>query len=165
MLTSAAIGLYAIALIAAAVSDLRHYQIPNSLSLALLAGFVLMLPALPLATTAHHVSAGLAVLAAASVLFVAGLWGGGDAKLIAAASLWFGWRELTAFLLLTAILGGLLALTLLLLRRLVPAEAAAGRWYSRLLSPAEGVPYGVAIAGAGLALAPRLIPSDPVSLG
>lgn len=165
MLTAAAIGLYAIVLVAAAVSDLRHYEIPNSLSLALLAAFALTLPALPLTTVVHHVSAGLAVLAAASVLFVAGLWGGGDAKLIAAASLWFGWRELAAFLLLTALLGGLLALALLLLRRFVPAEAATGRWYSRLLSPIEGVPYGVAIAGAGLALAPRLIPSDPVSFG
>ena len=64
-----------------------------------------------------------------------------------------------------ALLGAVLALILVLLRRLLAGRAADGRWYSRLLSPGEGIPYGVAIAAAALVLTPRLSVFDPASLG
>jgi prepilin peptidase CpaA len=165
MLTAAAIGLYVVALIAAGASDLTRYEIPNGLSAALIGAFALLLPSLPLTVLAEHLSAGLAVLVGAFLLFAVGLWGGGDAKLVAAASVWIGWRELAAFLLLTALLGAILALALLLARRLLAGRAGQHRWYSRLLSPSEGVPYGVAIAAAALALTPRLGVVDMASLG
>ena len=158
MLSAAAISLYALALLAATVSDLTRYEIPNRVSLAVVAAFALTLPELPVWTSLAHVSAALVLFALGTVLFVANIWGGGDVKLLAATTLWSGWSGLASFLLLTALTGALLALSLLILRRALPAMPA-GRWYSRLLSPAEGIPYGVAIAAAaGLAL---LLPVEP----
>lgn len=165
MLTSAAVTLYVLALVAAAASDLKRYEIPNALCLAVLAAFALVVPSLPLLTLAAHLSAGLAVLVGASLLFVAGLWGGGDAKLIAAASIWVGWQDLASFILLTALLGAVLALALLTLRHALAHRAGTTHWYSRLLSPSEGIPYGVAIAGAALVLTPGLGVLAPLSLG
>lgn len=156
MLTPIAIGLYVSALIVAACNDVVRYEIPNALSLVLLAAFALVLPTLSITTAAAHLSAGVAVLLAASLLFAADLWGGGDAKLFAAASVWIGWHELLAFLLLTAVIGALLALVLLAVRRLASPLPTAGRWYSRVLSRDEGIPYGVAIAAAAIVLTPQL---------
>ena len=155
MLLSVAIGLYVLVLLLAAASDATRYRIPNSLSLLLLAGFVAVAPMLSLSATAAHLSAGAMVLIGAVLAFVTGVWGGGDAKLVAAASVWIGWSELATFLLLTALFGAALALLLLAARRMVspPSES---RWYSRLLSRDEGIPYGVAIAAAGLVLTPSL---------
>lgn len=151
MLSSAALGLYAIALAAAGVSDLVRYEIPNTVGVALVVAFALMAPALPLAASAWHVSAGLVVLALASGFFAAGVIGGGDAKLLAATALWMGWRNMISFILLTALAGALIALVLLVVRRLAPGPPKPGRWYSRVLSKSEGVPYGLAISAAGLA--------------
>lgn len=156
MLIYIALALYVFALTAAAYSDVVRYEIPNALSLALLAAFALLVPMLPLAAAAAHLSAGIAVLIAGTLFFVAGLWGGGDAKLAAAASVWMGWNELAAFVLLTAIVGAVLALVLLAVRRMTAGAPALGRWYSRVLARDEGIPYGVAIATAALALTPRL---------
>lgn len=165
MLIAAALALYILAMLAAGASDLTRYEIPNRLSLAVLAGFLLLLPSLPFSVFVTHMSAGLAVLVTAAVLFFAGLWGGGDVKLIAAASVWIGWSELAAFLLLTALIGMVLALVLLAARRYLADRDSHGRWYCRLLSRGEGIPYGVAIAAAALVLTPRLGVLDIASLG
>jgi prepilin peptidase CpaA len=157
MLITAAILLYGLALLAATVSDLTRYEIPNRVSLAVVAAFALTLPELPIWTSLAHISAALVLFAAGTALFVANIWGGGDVKLLAATTLWTGWSGLASFLLLTAIAGALLAIILLVLRHYIPA-APAGRWYSRLLTRSEGIPYGVAIAAAaGLAL---LLPAE-----
>jgi prepilin peptidase CpaA len=158
MLSSVALAIYVLALVAAGLSDLVRYEIPNALCLALVAGFALFAVSLPLAVTAWHVAAGVAVLAAAALCFAFRIFGGGDAKLLAAAALWVGWPNLASFILVTAIAGGILGAILLALRRFAPA-APAERWYGRLLARGEGVPYGIAIAVAGLMLLPRLNPA------
>ena len=73
--------------------------------------------------------------------------GGGDVKLLTAATLWAGPGLTPALLIGTAILGGLLTLALLfpLALRAVFAPAAAAGTAKRV-----PVPYGVAIAGAAL---------------
>jgi prepilin peptidase CpaA len=152
MLATLALGIYVAALAAAGLSDLVRYEIPNALGLALVGGFFLMTPALPLGIALGHAAIGLAVLAVAALCFAFGVMGGGDAKLLAATALWMGWRNLLPFCLLTALLGAVISLILLLLRRVVPAPAETGHWYSRVLSREAGVPYGLAISGAGLAL-------------
>jgi prepilin peptidase CpaA len=158
MLASVALAICAAALAAAGANDLVRYRIPNSLCLAVVAAFVVLVPSLPLATTASHAATGLAVLAATSACFALGLMGGGDAKLLAATALWMGWGYLLPFVLLTSLAGAALGLTLLVARRHVRRPLAQGRWYSRLLSDGEGVPYGVAISAAALSLLPRLAP-------
>ncbi|HUZ73003.1 MAG TPA: prepilin peptidase [Stellaceae bacterium] len=156
MLEWLALGAYAAALVAAGLTDLVRYEIPNGASLVLVAAFGAIVPSLSLPAAAAHVTAGLAVLAATAACFALRLMGGGDAKLLAAAALWMGWRNLFAFIVLTALAGAFLGLALLLLRWCLPRACAAGRWYSRLLSPGEGVPYGIAISASGLALLPLL---------
>jgi prepilin peptidase CpaA len=148
------LGLYAMALAIAAVSDLLRYEIPDSASLVLVAAFILIAPTLPLGTAAAHVATGIAVFGIAALFFAAGLWGGGDVKLLGATALWMGWSTLPLFLILTALAGGALAAALLIARWVAARRTApkTGRWYSRLLSETEGVPYGVAIAAAGLTL-------------
>lgn len=153
-----ALGFYVAALAVAAASDLVRYEIPNLASVALVAAFVLVAPSLPLAASAAHAATGLLIFVLASLAFIAGICGGGDVKLLGATAVWMGWRNVAVFLLLTAIAGSALALVLLAARRLAAnrPHLKSGRWYSRLLSESEGVPYGVAIAASGLALVSQL---------
>jgi prepilin peptidase CpaA len=156
MTAALALAVYVAALAAAAASDLVRYEIPPGLCLVLVAAFLWLAPSLPLAAAASHIAAAAAMLAVTALCFECGLMGGGDAKLLAAITLWLGWGNLAAFIVLTALAGALLGLFVLTLRRLLP-RAGAGRWYSRVLAPSEGIPYAIAIAASGLVLLPRLI--------
>lgn len=156
MLISITLGTYLIALVAAAINDLARYEIPDMLSVALVTAFLPMAAFLPISLSASHAFAGLATFIVAAALFAAGICGGGDVKLLGATALWMGWHNLPEFLLFTAVVGGVLAVLLIAARKLAPVERKAGHWYSRLLHDSEGVPYGVAIAVAGLAMSSRL---------
>jgi prepilin peptidase CpaA len=140
---------------AAAVEDARHLVIPNPVVVGLCALWPLC------AATAADASllAGIEALAVAAIVFLAGaavfargLVGGGDVKLIAAASLWAGASGTTALLLLTGLFGGVLALACL-----TPLGAwIGGRRDGGSAALAAGmargmpVPYGMAIAAAAL---------------
>ena len=159
MLVTTALLVYVAALAAAAVSDLVSYQIPNTICLVLVAGFALAAPALPLGAILSHLACGVALLAATAICFGFRLMGGGDAKLIAATALWLGWGHVGPFILLTAIAGGVLGLLLIIVRRFAPAPGDPARWYAPLLARGEGVPYGIAIAAAGLGLLAQVGPA------
>jgi len=156
MLGLLAVAVYGLALVAAAASDLTHYEIPNGISIALAAGFTLLVPGLQASEAAWHLAAGGAVFIVTAALFARGIMGGGDVKLLSATALWTGFAGLPAFMLLMALFGAALAAALLTAKRLVPEAAFGRRWYAHLLAREAGVPYGVAIAGAGLALLPQL---------
>ena len=113
----------------AASSDLFSMTISNKVSLALVAGFFALAFAAGMspAEIGMHVAAGCVVLVAAFVFFARGWVGGGDAKLAAATSLWFGFDQLLPYLLDAALLGG--ALTLIIINfRLVPLPKPVGEW-------------------------------------
>ncbi len=134
---------------AAAFEDLRRLIIPNTLVFALCVLWPLQLATAPTISLADSAGAALcatAVFAAGALLFSRGLMGGGDVKLLTAATLWAGPSLTPALLIVTAFLGGLLTLALLspLVLRAVFAPAA-GNAAKRM-----PVPYGVAIAGAAL---------------
>ncbi len=80
------------------------------------------------------------------------MFGGGDAKVIAGASLWIGLAASGYFLMGMAIVGGVLAALLIAARRMKLTANQA--WAKRLLSPEEGAPYAVAIAAGALFAAP-----------
>jgi len=140
-------------------SDATRYEIPDTLSIALVLGGM---AGLGLATgnvwlVLAHVGLAAVVFIIGAVLFVLGVWEGGDVKLMAAISLWLGGKLLGSYVLLTALLGGVLALLLLGLRRWRPDR----RWPLPLLvhlcRPEEpGIPYGVALGLAGIALSGRM---------
>ena len=81
-----------ILVITAGLTDLTTMTIPNWISLALVAGFVPAAFAVGLGPgqVALHFGVGVAALFLGVALFALNLLGGGDAKLIAAASLWLG---------------------------------------------------------------------------
>jgi prepilin peptidase CpaA len=167
MLSFAAYAIYVLALAAAGTSDLVHYEIPNALSGALLAGFALIAAALPAPVIFDHILAGLTILGLTSLLFATGLCGGGDVKLLAATALWMGWSHLGEFLLATALAGAALSILLLVARRLAGSRvlASTGVRPRRLFAKDAGVPYGVAIATGGLCMLPQIGPQiGPVAL-
>ncbi len=93
-------------------------------------------------------TAGLLVLIVGTLPFALGALGGGDVKLLAACACVFGLSQIVPLLLYTAIIGGVVALCVMLYRRL-----------NRRPEPIT-VPYACAIAGgvAVLALAHTVFP-------
>ncbi|MNV94047.1 hypothetical protein D3C71_1888020 [compost metagenome] len=98
-----------------------------------------------------HVACALVVLAAGFTFFALRWVGGGDAKLAAATTLWLGFGLTLPYLIYAALLGGALTLAILALRRM-PLTPFLARyvWLERLHDSKTGVPYGIALAVAGL---------------
>lgn len=155
-----ALSLFAAVMAVAAFEDFRRLTIPNLLPLLLCAAWPLYVAAAPsppggaVGGVLGALGVALAVFLGGAVLFARGWLGGGDVKLLAAASLWAGAPQTPGLLVVTALLGG--ALALVLLNPVGNRIASAAR---ALLGPRElpaartsavPVPYGVAIAGAGL---------------
>ena len=137
----------------AASSDLLTMRISNKLVLFLVASFCVLAIAinLPLQQFAMHVACALVVLAVGFAFFALRWVGGGDAKLAAATTLWLGFGLTLPYLVYAALLGGALTLAILALRRL-PLTPFLARyvWLERLHDSKTGVPYGIALAVAGL---------------
>ncbi|TDK35478.1 peptidase [Rhizobium deserti] len=136
----------------AAVSDLLTMTIPNKLSLAMVALFLILAPFSGLAWSAI----GLSVLAASAVfavcfaLFAFNIMGGGDAKLLTATALWFGFdHSLVVFLITVAYAGGGVTLLFLLMRSQAHTVMAMGVPLPASMATAKKVPYGIAIAIGG----------------
>jgi prepilin peptidase CpaA len=143
-------------MILAGAGDAIALRIPNWIVAALLLLFV---PAsyfagLGWSGVLPHLAAFAILLVAGFLLFAANIFGAGDAKLLAAAGLWFGWPASAPFLTWTIVAGGVLAIavaiwSLIQLNSEVKGGRAAKLWGG--LKP--NVPYGYAIAaGAILAL-------------
>ena len=140
-LTYGLLSALAIALLIAAISDLRTRLIHNWLT----CGIALAAPAFWWATglalwpgVAGQVALGLAAFAALAGLFAIGAMGGGDVKLLTALALWLPWQPFLQLVVAMALLGGVLTLLCIAWHRI-------GQRSGKLQ-----VPYGVAIAGAGL---------------
>jgi prepilin peptidase CpaA len=142
----------------AAASDLLTMTISNRLTIVLVLTFGLcaMLLGLSWAEIGRHVAAGGLVLVICFGMFAAGWIGGGDAKLAAATALWFGFGQLGPYLSVAGLAGGLLTIAIIVYRgQPLPALAQDWSWARRLHSPAEGVPYGIALAFSALLLLPE----------
>lgn len=136
----------------AAFCDIISMKIPNRVSVILAASFFLIAPfsGMELATFGWSVVAALSVFAACFALFALNVMGGGDAKILSAGALWYGFNaDLTAFLGYTGIFGGLLALVVLMIRanqNMLLASALPIPMH--FFKPRAGIPYGVAIGAA-----------------
>lgn len=162
LLQAALVALFPALVIAAALKDVTSYTIPNRLSLAVAAAFcpAALALGLPLPTIGLHLGVGVIALVLGMIMFGLRWIGGGDAKLFAAAGLWLGWPAAATYGAMTGLAGGVLAVTLLVLRsgHLRPYVATGPAWFTRLAEPGENVPYGVAIAAGALAA----LPASPV---
>jgi prepilin peptidase CpaA len=142
----------------AAASDLFTMTISNRVSLLLAGGFLVLAVASGMGPTdiLLHAGAGAVVLAIAFLCFAMGWVGGGDAKIAAAAALWFGFAHLMNYLLYASLFGGALTLLLVQFRQLPLPYALAGQpWLMRLHAKESGIPYGIALAIGALMIYPE----------
>lgn len=162
-------------LLVAAMQDVRQRLIANRLSLALLAlglarhtlaaivsgslSWTVFLPA----------AAALSVFAVGYALWRTGGVGGGDVKLLAATAFFVGPDSIGALIMLTVLVGGLIALGyvgLSALRSLAamlwPTVVAPPPGDNASTAPRPTIPYGVAIAVGAAAI---ILPSLPTVLG
>jgi prepilin peptidase CpaA len=143
---------FATVMIWAAGSDLATMTIPNRIVMVLLAGFVILAP-LTDVQMIQAIAGGTIALLISFILFSRGWIGGGDAKLVAVAGLWIGADQLGLFLLTTSLFGAVLTIAVLMFRAVALQPYLSDlTWVARLHRPGGGIPYGVAIAGAGCAV-------------
>jgi prepilin peptidase CpaA len=149
--------------VAAVLWDLKTRRIPNVLTASgLLIALLLRAVQGPAPLAAGVLAAGIG-LGLSLPLVVAGALGGGDMKLLAASAAFVGLEALPTLLLVTAIMGGVLAIvvaarrralaeTMIHARALVAGSSTRSVARRTLATPgALAVPYGVAIAAGALA--------------
>ena len=136
-----------------ALHDVTSFKIPNRYVAVLLLGWAptMLLTGAPTQTLAASALIAGVVLLVGFGMFAASLIGAGDVKLLAATTLWIAPRDVAAFVLVTAVVGGLLGLTLLRVRSLpLPSFAHRAGWLVQLHGRERVMPYGVAIAAAAM---------------
>lgn len=133
--------------------DVTTFTIPNSLTGSMAATGVFSMLLLGPAPTSSLLPLLLAtaVLLGGWLLFALGMWGAGDAKLMAATTLWISPPSLAVFVLGTVVAGAVMALAMLLLGLVRAARAVpGGRWRPRLIMRRISIPYGLAIGSAAI---------------
>ncbi|TDW37340.1 prepilin peptidase CpaA [Rhizobium azibense] len=152
-MTAAAIFVvFPLCLAIAAFSDLFTMTIPNRVPLILVISFLIVAPlsGMSVPVIGMHLSAGLVVLCACFALFALNTMGGGDAKLLSAATLWFGFdQSLIFFIGCVGVIGGFLTLFILMIRSQSNTILAIGLPIPNSLLLAKKIPYGIAIAIGG----------------
>ncbi len=148
----------------AALSDTLSMTIANRVSLLLAVVFLLVAPMTGMEWSAYawHLAAGALVLAVTFGLFAIGGMGGGDAKLLAATSLWMGFGfPLVEYLVVSTFIGGALTLAIVMYRA-SPLAAFTGRnvFLRHFADSKKGVPYGIALGLGGLVT----FPGSPLAL-
>lgn len=161
MVTAAILVIFPLCMAMAAVSDLLTMTIPNRLSVVLIVSFLAIAPfaGLTLTDIASHLGAGAAVFVFCFALFAFNIMGGGDAKILTASAVWFGFNQpLVSYLVYVSLLGGMLAMAVLTLRanhNLIIASRIP--LPSTILQPKK-LPYGLAIGVAAF----LAFPSSPL---
>ena len=147
----------AIALLWAAVTDLRSRTIANWLNAAIALGAPLFWLASGLALwpdIGMQIGVAVAAFALLAALFAVGAMGGGDVKLLTALALWVPPMLFVQLLILMALLGGVLTIVM-------------GGWHiARRRRERLAIPYGLAIACAGLwVMGSHYLPAPGVTAG
>jgi prepilin peptidase CpaA len=145
-----------------AYGDIRTRRIPNVLAGAIgILGITRMFLKRDPVAAIYTLVASAALLAIGFLLFWRGLLGGGDAKLVTTTARVIGHYHLFAFLFLMSLCGGALALAIIAReelrpQRLIPSHAVVAPSSTEAAGSIIGtarctVPYGAAIAAAGVA--------------
>jgi len=147
------ISTFSILVVSAAVSDLLRFQISNviPISLSILFFISVILIGWDLQSTFYNLLTAIVALFVCFIFFNIGFFGGGDAKLISAICIWSGLEGLYEFILIMALIGGVLAIILMGFRKLnIPPNLRNIAWINRLHGAKKRVPYGIAIAASAL---------------
>lgn len=137
-------------LVAAAIADMRTFEIPDALSIALLAtavGYGLVTPGF---AWLWHGAAVIVMFGLGLLLFSRGWMGGGDIKLLVALAGWTTLQGLPLQLAFVAIAGGGLALVLIIARRGLAAAGRAPESVPKMFRNDAPLPYAVAILAGAL---------------
>lgn len=159
--------------IMAGLSDIRGLTIPNNYSVIIMAAFGVAYLADAFAgqgdvlgSILSHALSGLIVFFLTAALFATRVMGAADSKLASVYALWTGLGGLPAFLFYTAIFGGVLGLSAIIIRKLKPfKKTRQGSWIERVQAGESKVPYGVAITAGALASFVKLGYLDFSTLG
>lgn len=160
----------AICMAMAALGDIRHYRIPNKLCAAVAAGALALmvveallgaearLYADPVRQLWTSLIIAAVIFAGSTGLFAAGVMGGGDVKLLTATTLWAGPQLALPFLFITALVGGVVSLVVLVRTKWAKAQETSPNLNSLDTTiEAPKVPYGLGIAAGGLYTALHLV--------
>jgi Flp pilus assembly protein protease CpaA len=154
----------------AAVSDFRGLVIPNLYSGLVIGAFVVCYAGLWLggaqgtvfSPISSHILAAVVVFAVTLVMFLLKGLGAADSKLGTGFALWTGLQGLLPFLFYMALVGGLLGIAALILRKIKPIQGLrADSWIARVQAGENKVPYGIAIVIGALASFVKLGYFDP----
>ncbi|WP_274423811.1 A24 family peptidase [Chelativorans sp. YIM 93263] len=154
MLEAAILLIFPFCMVFAAVSDMISMTIANRVSVLLVLAFAVLAPLTGMVwpDIGMHLAAGMVVLAITFALFAIGGMGGGDAKLMAATTVWFGFSMgLLNYLMISALVGGALTIALLIFRNSSLSMLAGNNLLLRHFADEKaGIPYGVALGIGGL---------------
>lgn len=138
----------------AAISDMLSMTIANRVSIILVVTFAVVAPLTGMAWSdfAWHLAAGVLVLSITFALFAMGGMGGGDAKLMAATAVFMGFGfQLVQYVVVSAFLGGVLTVALLLYRNSPLAVYTNRNMFMRhFADESVGIPYAIALGAGGL---------------
>jgi len=145
------ISVFVAVLLYAAVSDARTLEIANWIPITTVSVFLpaALLSGMSGTSIAVHFGIALVIFAVGIVVFAKGLAGGGDVKLLAAVSVWWNAEQLGKYLIVVALLGGVLGLITIMaghmdrIRRFIP-------WLEADDTLKQPIPYGIAISGGAL---------------
>lgn len=143
-----------------AITDIYSYSIPNSFSVILIIGFYIFAflnPVFDYEMIGYHTLTGFIVLFVTFIMFSLNLFGGGDAKIIASSSLWFGGYDTLLYIAYISIAGGILSVILFLWRKTKPLKFYerftplkrlyyGPTDYSDITQAQKAIPYAVGIA-------------------
>ena len=155
------LSVFPLMVVTAAISDFFTLKIPNWLNAVIAVSvipFVLMSD-MPMEVFAGHIVAGLVTFVFGFMLFSAHIFGGGDAKMLAACAVWVGWDSLMEFAIITAFAGGALVLAMKIWvffasRKDHKDMIKNMKWAQNFLSKRPQLPYGIAIATGSVIIFP-----------
>jgi prepilin peptidase CpaA len=157
-LADAGLILMALSLLAAAGFDLWRFEIPDTLTITIIAGAVLFGLGTPGFDWASHAAAGGGFFAFGLLAFARGWLGGGDVKIMTGCACWATLGTLIEQQILIALAGGVLALLLMLVRRSLKLAGVTADDAPRLVRVGADLPYAVGIAGGMAVWAWRHLP-------
>lgn len=136
--------------VAAAIADIRRFEIPDGFSIMVLAAATMYGIATPGFDWLAHLTAPLIMFGVGLLAFARGWMGGGDVKLLIAIAAWTGLAGLPVQLLGVAMAGGALAVVVLLGRRGFAFSGRTLETTPKVFQPGAPLPYAVAIASGTL---------------
>jgi len=132
------------------ITDITRFIIPNLLVLSIILLYPVLLYIAPVMPDwKMGLLIGVASFIVGFAVFALNLMGGGDIKLFTIAAIFVGKANFYDFIFLVSLLGGAVAIILLIMRPMIPLIAAKIKKLEQIpkvLTIGQPAPYGVAIA-------------------